>query len=201
MASTDAIDVPASADDTYQAPDQETAPCGDSASLPRRMPDDVRKRLIRLRDGKQYLPAAFRVVWFRDDHPDWSIVTDIIEGGYEAGWATVKASILTPDGRIVATGMKTESKSDFPAGWVEKAETGAIGRALALAGYGTQFAPDLDEDARAPDAGRSGATAADGKATSSQRRHSPAPTVWQGPGLCPKCHAPAGKPHARTCTA
>jgi len=170
--------------------DEAAAPASETASTPRRMPDDVRKHLLRLRDGKLYLPAAFRVVWFRNEHPDWSIVTDTVEGGFEAGWTTVKATILTADGRIVSTGMKTESKADFPAGWVEKAETGAIGRALAMAGYGTQFAPDLDE-------------AVEGASTTrypGPRRATPSGPVWHGPGLCPRCHAPAGKPHARGCS-
>ena len=34
---------------------------------------------------------------------------------------------------------------------MEKSETGAIGRALANLGYGTQFAPDLDEQDRIVD--------------------------------------------------
>jgi hypothetical protein len=34
---------------------------------------------------------------------------------------------------------------------MEKAETGAIGRALALIGYGTQFAPEMDEEDRIVD--------------------------------------------------
>jgi hypothetical protein len=166
----------------------------------RRMPDHIRKHVIMLRDGQAYLPSAYRVVWFREEHPDWAIVTDMIEGGYEPGWATVRASIVTSDGRVVATGMKTESKGDFPAGWVEKAETGAIGRALALAGYGTQFAPDLNdmETSERRGTGRAGATRHQPAQT--QRRASAQPrTIWPGPGLCPTCHAPEGKPHSTSC--
>jgi hypothetical protein len=47
-------------------------------------------------------------------------------------------------GRIIATATKMETGSDFT-DFVEKAETGSIGRALALCGYGTQFAPELSE--------------------------------------------------------
>ncbi|MBM3496018.1 MAG: hypothetical protein FJX72_17095 [Armatimonadetes bacterium] len=72
---------------------------------PRRMPDHVRRHIIMLRDGQAYLPAAYRVVWFREEHPEWAIVTDLIEGGCQAGWATVRASIVTDDGRVIATGM------------------------------------------------------------------------------------------------
>jgi hypothetical protein len=36
---------------------------------------NVRRYLIRVRGGQQYLPVAARLVWFREDHPDWSIET------------------------------------------------------------------------------------------------------------------------------
>ena len=164
----------------------------------RTMPDQVRKHVITLRDGKHYLPSAFRVLWFRLDHPDWSIITELIEGGFEAGWATVRASVLADDGRVIATGMKTESKGDFPAGWVEKAETGAVGRALAMAGYGTQFAPELYEEDETP---RSVSTRAPSRPQSQPVRRTPTTRLkmWNGPGLCPNCHAPEGKPHAKAC--
>jgi hypothetical protein len=44
----------------------------------------------------------------------------------------------------MAKGTKMETAGGFPS-YIEAAETGAIGRALAVCGYGTQFAPDLDE--------------------------------------------------------
>ncbi len=165
----------------------------------RRMPDHVRRRLITLRDGQMYLPSAYRVVWFREDHPDWAIITELIEGGQQAGWATVRASVITDNGRVIATGMKTESKGDFPGGWVEKAETGAVGRALALAGYGTQFAPDLD-DADAPHAPEPHRPSQPRSSGASQKRPIRQETrIWAGPGQCPGCHAPAGKPHSTSC--
>ena len=43
-----------------------------------------------------------------------------------------------------------EKAASFP-DYVEKAETGAIGRALAALGYGTQFAPELNEQHRIVD--------------------------------------------------
>lgn len=165
----------------------------------RTMPENVRKHVITLRDGKHYLPSAFRVLWFRMDHPDWSIVTELIEGGFQAGWATVRASVISDDGRVIATGMKTESKGDFPAGWVEKAETGAVGRALAMAGYGTQFAPELYEgDEEAKPASTRAVTRSQAHAI--RRTPQNAAKIWTGPGLCPNCHAPEGKPHSRKCT-
>ena len=161
----------------------------------RRIPEIARRALVRLPSGRLYLPAAHRLVWFRDEKPDWEVSTDLVEGGQEAGFATVKATIRTPEGRAIATGMKTETRSDFPAGWVEKAETGAIGRALAVAGYGTQFAMDLDDDP-----GRSdipGARSGNREVEAPRRRPD---EIWPGPGQCLHCHAPEGKPHGKRCT-
>lgn len=158
----------------------------------RRMPDNLRRFLIRMQGGKQYLPAAYRIVWFRDECPDWGIETVLLEGGHEAGFCTVGARVLNAEGRIVGTGMKTECKADFPAGWVEKAESGAIARALAVAGFGTQFTPDLDDDGEGSRP-VSAASASSSPSTGSDT------LIWQGPGLCPNCHAPEGKRHGRPC--
>lgn len=99
--------------------------------------------------GKDYLQVAHRLVWFRQEHPDWAIETELLVSTPQE--ALAKATIKDASGRIIATGHKTETAKDFPAGWSEKAETGAIGRALALCGYGTQFAPELDEGERIVD--------------------------------------------------
>ncbi|NLI00504.1 MAG: hypothetical protein GX446_13550 [Chthonomonadales bacterium] len=179
---------------------QNTAPSSANEAGGRRMPDHIRKHLITMRDGQHYLPSAFRVLWFRQDHPDWSIITELIEGGFQAGWATVRASILSDEGRVIATGLKSESKADFPAGWVEKAETGAVGRALAMAGYGTQFAPELYDGEASPRAAAPRAAQARAHAQATRKPPQPSHAVWQGPGLCPSCHAPQGKPHSRTCS-
>src|SRR5690606_22880776 len=65
--------------------------------------------------------------------------------------ALAKAVIRDATGRIVATSHKAETVNGFP-DFLEKAETGAVGRALALIGYGTQFCADeLDEGARIVD--------------------------------------------------
>lgn len=96
-----------------------------------------------------YLQVAHRVVWFREEHPVWTIVTALAEDhGNES--CVMRATILDENGREIATAIKQESKSDF-ADFREKAETGAIGRALALCGYGTAFAPEFDEGERIAD--------------------------------------------------
>ena len=99
--------------------------------------------------GKDYLQVAYRIVWVREMHPEWSIETEFLVINDKE--AVAKATIRNEAGRILATSHKSETMKDFPAGHAEKAETGAIGRALALCGYGTQFAPDLDEGERIVD--------------------------------------------------
>jgi len=98
--------------------------------------------------GKKYLPVAYRLVWLRVDNPKWGIKTELVERG--DSWAIMKAQILNEDGKIIAEAHKTETKQGF-ADYLEKAETGAVGRALAMCGYGTQFSPDFDEGERLAD--------------------------------------------------
>jgi hypothetical protein len=121
-----------------------------------------------------YLPVQWRLVWFREACPEGTIETEIVhldldkETEEEAfvwsnekrrsekviktarGVAVVRAVVKDGKGGV-ATGTKMEKASAFP-DYLEKAETGAIGRALAALGYGTQFAPDLDEAHRIVDA-------------------------------------------------
>lgn len=92
--------------------------------------------------GKEYLQVAHRIAWFRSEHPDWSIQTSIYHNDQE--YTLCKATILNAAGQIMATAHKREDKKHFQDA-IEKAETGAIGRALALCGYGTQFAHEMLE--------------------------------------------------------
>lgn len=105
--------------------------------------------LLNLR-GKEYLEVKYRLVWFREDHPDWSIETELLSVTDVSAYA--RATVRDDSGRVIATSHKFESIQGFP-DFIEKAETGAIGRALALIGYGTQFCADeLDEGNRIVDA-------------------------------------------------
>lgn len=109
--------------------------------------------LINLK-GKPYLQVAHRLVWFREKYPSGIIKTSIIKDQDDEAVARAEIYITVDNGQplLVATGHKTESKARF-ADFREKAETGAIGRALALAGIGTQFCEtDLDEEDRLADA-------------------------------------------------
>jgi hypothetical protein len=94
--------------------------------------------------GKQYLPVAPRIAWFRDECPDWTVNTYAVPELSGADYCTFAAEILDNNGRLIAKAHKTEHEKHF-ADYREKAETGAIGRALALCGFGTLFAQELEE--------------------------------------------------------
>jgi len=96
-----------------------------------------------------YLPVAARIAWFRREHPLWSIITKVEKWGDKA--VVMKAVIKDMLGTVIATARKKETEIGFP-DYIEKAETGAIGRALAMCGYGTLQAPEFDEQERLADA-------------------------------------------------
>lgn len=101
--------------------------------------------------GKDYLQVMWRLVWFREEHPEWCINTVMVEHDPERQTAVFRAEIIEPNtGHIISTGWGSECSKDFR-DYLEKAETKAVGRALAMLGYGTQFAPDLDEGERIVD--------------------------------------------------
>lgn len=103
--------------------------------------------------GRQYLQVMWRLVWFREDFPGGRIETELVRLDEQAGHAVFKATVTQiRDGEILgsATGYGSESVKDFR-DYIEKAETKATGRALAMLGYGTQFAPEMDEGARIVD--------------------------------------------------
>lgn len=113
-----------------------------------RTPKGTELPILSLR-GKDYLEVKFRLVWFREEHPDWAIETEILSATENSAYA--RAIIKDEEGRVIATSHKFETKQGFH-DFIEKAETGAIGRALALIGYGTQFCADeLDEGDRIVD--------------------------------------------------
>ena len=123
-----------------------------------------------------YLEVKYRLCWFRDQFPNGTIETEPItidldrevvvertrwvgEKGNKrketytvsgVGYAMFRARVSNGEGGV-ATGHKSESAVDF-GDYIEKAETGAIGRALAALGFGTQFtAGELDEGERIVD--------------------------------------------------
>lgn len=98
--------------------------------------------------GKKYLQVMWRLVWFRQDKPNWCIDTKLEH--LTDNHAVFNAKIFDEDGMQKASGYGSEGIKDFR-DFIEKAETKAIGRALAMLGYGTQFAPELDEGERIVD--------------------------------------------------
>lgn len=114
--------------------------------------------------AKDYLPVQWRLVWFRDLCPQGTIDTEELEydldrevSSEESVWNNEKKrmekvvkvakgyaryrAVVTDGKGGRATGTKSENAASFP-DFGEKAETGAIGRALAALGYGTQFTGD-----------------------------------------------------------
>jgi hypothetical protein len=61
----------------------------------------------------------------------------------KGGYAVFKACIKDEAGRVISTGTGNESSSGWP-DFIDKAETSAVGRALAFFCFGTQFAPEIE---------------------------------------------------------
>jgi len=96
-------------------------------------------------NGKDYLEVVYRLQWLRAEHPDATITTKLEHLDWEAGYAVFHARVEIP-GSGIAEGTGSETRQGFPAGWLEKGETVAVGRALAMLGYGTAFAlTDFEE--------------------------------------------------------
>lgn len=109
--------------------------------------------------GKKYLPVAARIAWAQAEFPKGfsvEILAQNIQSWQEEDprnkgktrtvrEAHTRVRITFGNGNFY-DGSKSETTTDF-GDFIEKSETGAIGRALALAGYGTLFAPEFDESA------------------------------------------------------
>jgi hypothetical protein len=123
--------------DTATPPEPPTAPL----SLVTK--DDIRKSYTTQQHGNDYLTVQGRVLIFRLDHPDWGIETEHIILTEDT--AAFKATIRNATGQVIACGhgMATKAGTAKLGGrYVEKAETAAIGRALAHAGFGTDSSLD-----------------------------------------------------------
>jgi hypothetical protein len=122
-----------------------------------------------------YLEVKYRLVWLREQEPDAQITTEMLHLDLEKevtaevsewnnntgrmekvvkhakGLVIFKATVKLPS-RAIGTGTKMENAAAF-GDFLEKAESGAIGRALASLGFGTQFVGDeLAEGTRIVDA-------------------------------------------------
>ena len=99
--------------------------------------------------GKAYLEVKWRLVWFREDKPNWCIDTKLEQ--LTENHAVFSAKIFDENGVQKSSAYGSEGIKDF-GDFIEKAETKAVGRALAMLGYGTQFAPEMEEGERIVDA-------------------------------------------------
>jgi hypothetical protein len=103
--------------------------------------------------GKDYLMVAHRLQWFNEAETNFRIETDFLLVNDDQTVARATVTVFDKEGKEVkqASATKRETKKDF-SDHTEKAETSAVGRALAMLGYGTQFAiSDLDEGDRIVD--------------------------------------------------
>ena len=114
-----------------------------------------------------YLEVKYRLVWLREQHPEATIETEILHLDLDKevsaevsewdeqqrksvkvtkhgqGLVIFKATVKLPNGAI-GTGTKMQNAAEFSE-WLEKAESGAIGRALSSLGYGTAATDEMSE--------------------------------------------------------
>jgi hypothetical protein len=117
--------------------------------LPRKVKDKATGHYTTVYDD--YLEVKWRLCWFRDRYPHGVITTEEVCVDLDSGYARYKATVEDGQGGR-ATGYGTETAADF-ADYCERAETRALGRALAALGIGTQFVgQDLTEGDHVADA-------------------------------------------------
>ena len=112
------------------------------------MSDQVKREIVDIENERgeirQYETVASRVARFRQDHPDWFIISKVVNINdsvclvrTEIGWYCENANKdLCPV--ILATGLAEEYRASSEINAIaapENAETSAIGRALAALGY------------------------------------------------------------------
>lgn len=120
---------------------------------------DPNAHLMNLK-GRDYLNVQSRLLWFIRDQraliaaglarEPYSVRTELVELDRDAGWAhfkTVARDVLGNESVMYGS----EASKDF-ADYIEKASTKSLGRALLGLGYGTAFAPEMDEGERVVDA-------------------------------------------------
>src|SRR5690349_6813992 len=119
---------------------------------------DPNDHLMQLK-GRDYLNVQSRLLWFiRDQRAlivaglatmPYIVRSELVEQDREAGWAHFKTYVRDVLGNET-TMYGSESAKDF-GDYAEKASTKSLGRALLALGYGTGFAPEMDEGERVVD--------------------------------------------------
>lgn len=103
--------------------------------------------------GKDYLQVAHRLVILDETHKFYTITSESLSLTDTSAITKSTIVIYDENGKVIrqASATKKETQKDFP-DFIEKSETGSLGRALALIGIGTQFCiPDMDEGNRLAD--------------------------------------------------
>lgn len=91
--------------------------------------------------GKDYILVNERIKAFRSNFKDYALTSEIVE--VSDSHCLMRASVIDPQGRVVATGYARETVSKSPINkfaFVENAETSAWGRALGNFGIGVDTA-------------------------------------------------------------
>lgn len=119
---------------------------------------DPNAHLMNLK-GRDYLNVQNRLLWFiRDQRAlivaglakvPYVVQSELVEMDRSTGWAHFKTYVRDVLGNE-ATMYGSEAAKDF-ADFAEKASTKSLGRALLALGYGTAFAPEMDEGERVVD--------------------------------------------------
>ena len=119
---------------------------------------DPKQHMMSLK-GRDYLNVQNRLLWFIADQralivrglatTSYVIRTELVEHDRDAGYAQFKTYVRDVMGNE-ATMYGSEAAKDF-ADYAEKASTKSLGRALLAHGYGTAFAPEMDEGDRVVD--------------------------------------------------
>jgi hypothetical protein len=146
---------------------------------------DPNDHLMNLK-GRDYLNVQTRLLWFIRDQraliaaglarEPYVVRTELVEHDRDAGWAhfkTIARDVLGNESVMYGS----EAAKDFP-DYIEKASTKSVGRALLGLGYGTAFAPEMDEGERVVDAPverRSGPVRRSGAASGAATAASAAP--------------------------
>jgi hypothetical protein len=164
---------------------------------------DPNNHLMQLK-GRDYLNVQNRLLWFiRDQRAfisgglarvSYVIQTELVELDREAGFAHFKTYVRDVLGNE-STMYGSESAKDF-GDFAEKASTKSLGRALLALGYGTAFAPEMDEGERVVDAPVERKRTGTRSTTDPATRPVPAATA-SAPTLAPaQRNAPTAEPMA-----
>jgi hypothetical protein len=114
---------------------------------------DPVERMIKIQGGAAYLQIKDRLIWARQEHPELCVATEMLRLDDKIAVFKARVEYLDSGGESVwGEGHGSETPQGFPAGHIEKAETIAIGRALAAIGYGTAAAFEETADGKIADA-------------------------------------------------